>query len=45
MYTSLNYSIRSFMPNICVFIDIDQLKGKPMHNLVKIYIMWFKRSQ
>ena len=26
----------------CVFIDIDQLKGKPMQNLVKIYTMWFK---
>ena len=22
---------------VCVFIDIDQLKGKPMHNLVIIY--------
>ena len=22
---------------VCVFIDIDQLKGKPMQNLVKIY--------
>ena len=22
---------------VCVFIDIEQLKGKPMQNLVKIY--------
>ena len=38
----LNWGIRSFMPTMYVLnthIDIDQLKGKPIQNLVKIYFV------
>ena len=43
MYTSLNSGHKVFYANdVCVFIDIDQLKGKPMQKCSQKYTMWFK---